>query len=166
MIRLLEFAELADKKVEAYKIGMQALTDGKVAMEAVGTEPDGMGLADRVPETDPEGEDLGANQFPLCVPRSRREPGRPTNKRPQAPHEGCSKRPRHCIICRSEKDNRLKCPAGMSPLRQNVMLAHAQFVGYKVTGRTHVGRRAFSWHLLCKSLSERVCIWTMAHDLL
>jgi hypothetical protein len=110
MIRLLEFAELADKKVEAYKIGMQALTDGKVAMEAVGTEPDGMGLADRVPETDPEGEDLGANQFPLCVPRSRREPGRPTNKQPQAPHEGCSKRPRHCIICRSEKDNRLKCP--------------------------------------------------------
>jgi hypothetical protein len=110
MIRLLEFAELADKNVEAYKIGLQVLTDGKLAMETVGTEADGLGLADRAPETAPETEEQGVDQFPLRVPRSRREPGRPTNKRPQAPHEGCSKRPRHCTICRSEKHNRLKCP--------------------------------------------------------
>jgi hypothetical protein len=114
MVSLLAFAEMADKNVETYKIGMRILEEGKIAMAAAGAEADGFGLADRMAaEKSAEAVDTD-DPFPLRAPKSRREAGRPTNKRSKAGHEGghdgCSKRPRFCSICQSEKHNRLKCP--------------------------------------------------------
>jgi hypothetical protein len=120
MVSLLAFAEMADKNVEAYRIGMQILEEGKLAMAAAGGEADGLGLADKYAAKDGVGTVDTADPFPLRAPISRRGVGRPTNKRAKAGHEtnhdACSKRPRYCSICQSEKHNRLKCPDRVSAM--------------------------------------------------
>lgn len=109
MISVLEYVDMADKNVEAYKVGLQFLEDGKNAMRMVCTASDGMGLADRGNEID-DVVQPAAGDFNLRVPISRRERGRPTNKRAKAPYEGGSKRPRFCSICHSGTHNKSKCP--------------------------------------------------------
>ncbi|KAF8723243.1 hypothetical protein HU200_021758 [Digitaria exilis] len=47
MVDVLQYMEMADKNVEAYKVGMQFLDDGKKVTTEVCKESDGMGLADR-----------------------------------------------------------------------------------------------------------------------
>jgi len=85
MISVLEYVELGDRNIESYKIGMQFLEEGKKAMKALDIDRDGLGLADRENDTHLPEEIAGADQFPLRVPKKKRDkPG----------YDGGSKRPR------------------------------------------------------------------------
>jgi hypothetical protein len=110
MISVLEYVELGDKNVDSYKIALQFLEEGKKAMKEANTASDGLGLADRGLQADsPPAVDVD-DPFPLRVPLTRRDRGRPTNKSERAPHQVGSKRPRFCSVCHSSEHTKPKCP--------------------------------------------------------
>lgn len=106
MISKLEFMEIADRNVDTYKIGLQHLEEAKKAMSAFSNFRDGMGLADREQTNQQLATVDDGDKFPLRQPLSRRESGRPTDKRKKMDNERGSKRPRFCNVCRSDKHNK------------------------------------------------------------
>lgn len=110
VLKVLRFVEMGDRNPQSHILAMKIIDDGMEALREVSKERDGFGLADRTVENLPEFDLEGNDQFPLREPARRPKRGRPTVRRDKAPHEGLSKRPQFCKICRSDEHNCQSCP--------------------------------------------------------
>uniref|UniRef100_A0A0A9DAR6 SWIM-type domain-containing protein n=1 Tax=Arundo donax TaxID=35708 RepID=A0A0A9DAR6_ARUDO len=105
----LEFFKMGDSNVEAFRLAMVILADGKQRLAEVSKVKDGLSLADAGNVAG--GNSLGSvdngagcspivgDNFPLRAPKKKRERGRPTNSRDKPAYEQATKRPRYCSTC-------------------------------------------------------------------